>query len=629
MSYSDESAIPWHKADEGDVHTHVMPYVAEVERTQSYLFERFYRLAALYDPYFAYRSGDGFGDAGNLSGRGGDNVSENVIASNVDTVTAIVAATEVRPRFMTDGASWSAQRNAKHLGWYAEGLAKLLGIHDAAVAAFKDAALKGTGLVKVYVDWASKKIKVERVLVDDIIVDEGEVRTGSPRQMHQRVFVDRDELKAAFPKHADAIEAQDETQDTGSWSYLWAEYRAVRRSQSVLIESWHLPIGKYGSDNYQPGRHTICIHGHDLLDEEWHKPRFPFARMVWTERASGWYGIGGGERIAGHQRRVNKLNWQTDRQQDQLAVPTTFVRLADANLAVKTTTRAGSVVPYKAELPQTVIPQAVSPETYARLEKVKAGAFEEFGVSQVAATARKPAGLDSGVALREYRDMTTQRWSRQEKAFESIVLDLFWLGVDAAKDLGKDAPRVYRFTRFGEKQVDWSKVDMEELKVQIAAASMLSRTPAGRMQLVLEFAQAGMISQDEARRLSGHPDLEAALSRYTAALEDIERCIEEALDGHVLVPEPFQDLKMGIWRYSAALLKANGDGAPEEILEILRQWISQAAYILSLGYDAADVQPEGTTPTYEQTQAQSSPNFAMPQSALAAELAGPSAGAIG
>jgi hypothetical protein len=35
----------------------------------------------------------------------------------------------------------------------------------------------------------------------------------------------------------------------------------------------------------------------------------------------------------------------------------------------------------------------------------------------------KPAGIDSGVALREYKDQTTQRFAQQEKSFEQLVLD--------------------------------------------------------------------------------------------------------------------------------------------------------------------------------------------------------------
>jgi len=562
----------------------VISYVGEVERQQSFIFERFYKLAALYDPYFAHQSGWGGTEPDRNRGFGpsiGD-VSENVIASNVDTVRAIVAASEVRARFLTDDGDWTTQRNARHLEWYAEGLAKLLDLHSVSVSAFFDAALKGTGLAKAYAD-QSGQIVVERVLVDDIIVDESECRSGAmPRQLHHRVFVDKQSLVAEFPDNEREIEgAAGRSVLSSASGRMWAGYRPFQSEQVVLIESWRLPIGKPGKRGYVAGRHTMCIPGADLLDEPWEKPRFPFARMLWTERASGWYGIGGAERIAGHQRRINKMNWQVDRQLDQLAVPTTYVRMADAALTVKTTNRAGSVVPYKADVPVTVIPPAVSPETYRRQEVVRDSSYEEFGVSRLAATAKKPSGLDSGIALREYRDMTTQRFAQQEKAFEKFFIDLTWLVLDVARDLGNEAPTVIRRSRFGARKIEWKKLEMDDLRVQIAAASTVGRTPAGRMQLALEWAQAGVISMDEFRRLSQQPDLARSMSLYTAALEDIERSIEEILDGGWVVPEPYQNLKMGVWRFQQEYLKSRGDGAPEEVLENLRQWIVQAAHILA------------------------------------------------
>ena len=563
----------WYRADKGEVHGRVLEYVGEIERVQSDIYDRFLKLAVLYDPHC--RSGGGW-----FRTQDGQ-VTENVIASNCDAIAGTIAATEVRARFMTDDGDWSTQRTARHLEWYAEGLSKQLGIDDACRRAFHDGALKGTGVVKVFTD-GFDEIRCERVMVDDIIVDEGECRGGKPRQMHQRVFAGRESLKAEFPEFEIEIERSQSGPSGGAttWRY-WADYRPIERDELVCIESWYLPIGKPDTERYKPGRHTIVIDGCDLVDEEWHKPHFPFAIFKWTERPDGWYGIGGAERIAGHQRALNKINWQTDRQLDQLAVPTTYVRLADANLAVKTTNRLGTIASYKAEIPKTVIPPAVSGETYKRHDDIKSSSFEEFGQSRMAASAMKPAGIDSGVALREYKDQTTQRFASQEKGHEQLKLDAVWLAIDCAKDLGSKAPTIVRRSKHGPKKIPWSKVDMGEVRVQIAAASTLARTPAGRIQLALEWAQAGVISQDEARRLMRHPDTERSMSLHTAALEDIERCIEEMLDGEIQVPEPYQNLKLGVWRVQQAYLKARDDGAPEDLLENLRQWLTQAAWMVS------------------------------------------------
>lgn len=580
-------AIRWQDAAKGEVSKHVFEYVSSVESSQTDIYERFLRCACLYDPYDRGNSGD-LGLGSNRWGGPDTQVSENVCAANVDTVAAIISRAQPRARFMTDDGDWTTQRTARRLEWYAEGLGKQLEVGAKTQRGFKDGAIFGTGLLKIYADPVSSKVVVERVLVDEIVVDEGECKFSPPRQMHQRRLVDRDVLKARWPEKADVIDRA-QTQEcsigSGSWRW-WAGYRPVESNQIIVIESWQLPIGK------NPGRHTVCVDGAELEDEEWTKEFFPFAVFRWSDRTSGWYGIGLVERIAGHQRTLNKLNWQIDRQLDQHAVPTTYVPMGDIGIQVKTTNRLGTIAGYRVAKPETIIPPAVSGETYKRAESIKASSFEESGVSRLAAASMKPAGLESAVALREYKDTTTERFAIQEQAYERFFLDTVWLAIDAAKDLGKDAPTIVRKSRAGTKRLKWADVDMGEVRVQMAAASSLARTPAGRTQTVVEWAQAGVISQDEARRLLQHPDLERAMSLYTAALEDIERCIEDILDGDMLTPEPFQNLKMGIWRFQMAYLKAEGDGASEEILELLRTWIVQASHILLM----ATQQPEMPAP---------------------------------
>jgi Uri superfamily endonuclease len=342
-------------------------------------------------------------------------ITENVIASNVDTVTAAIATTEVRARFMTDDGDWETQRTARHLEWYAEGVSKLHDVDAKCALAFgQGAAVRGTGLI--YVGIEDGKLCVEHVLADDIVVDERECRSGSmPKQMHRRRLVDKDDLIARYPEFAEQIERA--VTSRGAMS-TWAGYRPVESNQVVVVYSWIRPLGN------RKGRYTVCIDGQDLDDKEWTDDGFPFAKIVWAERVGGWYGIGLAERIKGHQRVLNRSNWHIDRLVERDAIPTTYVRRADAKLAVQSINRLGTIAVVNGEPPVTVAGPAVHPELYRRQETVKASASQESGVSQMAQHGTKPAGLDSGVALREYRDQTTQRFATQEKAYERLKLDV-------------------------------------------------------------------------------------------------------------------------------------------------------------------------------------------------------------
>lgn len=554
----------WWEAEDGKVHASVKQHLIDVETNQSDLFSRLEKLAFLYDPC----SLSGLDDSKRSQ------VTENVCASNVDSITAQVTMNEVRARLMTDDADWSTQRRARHLEWYSDGLSKKLKLRAVAGRQFKESAIKGVGCGFVYADKHGKCIIAEHVLVDDVIVDNREVRTSSqlPRQIHLRRVMDRDDLKARFP------DSEDEIENASGISPFDSDID-LHTNDVITVWSWKRPIGVKGAKGYKPGCFAITIADCDLLVEPYEKNHFPISRLAWEERETGWYAIGLIERIAGHQRAINKLNWQEDRQIDQHAVPTTYCDWVDRNMTVKSIGRGGTIIPVKGRTPETVIPKAVGADQKSRRFELKESAFEETGNNRLMATGMKPGGIDSGVGLREYRDQSSQRNAKQEKAFENCVLELHWLALDAAKDLGNDAPIIVSKAKRGVNKIKWSEVDMGEVEVQLAAASTLSKTPAGRVQLALEWAQAGVISQDEARRLMRHPDTERSMSLYTAALEDIERCIETVLDGEHLVPEPYQNLKMGIWRFQQAYLKACDDAVPEGLKEALRDWIVQAAWL--------------------------------------------------
>lgn len=562
------TAARWHKAEKGEVHEYVIAHAEEIERNQARIYDRIWALGCMYDPYQE--------DEDEETRR---RVSENLIASNVDTITAIAASTEIRPRFTTNGAPWKERRKAKRLAGYSEGLTKAFPIHQEGTQAFKGSALKGSGFVKVTKDQG--KLCIQDVIVDDVLVDEREARYGRPRQFHQRVYINRDDAIDRYSDFEEEIE--NALPDLPGQDRHFAGL-PLADDQIVLLESWYLP----SPDGKREGRHTVCIHGATLLDEPWTKDYFPFARIVWSERRPGYFGIGGGERISGHQERLDKYNWQLDRWLDRLAMPTTYVHQSDASLAVKTRNAAGGIAPYKGQEPKTVWPPAMSPDMLLRRNDIKDSGYEEFGTSRLTANAKKPSGIESGTALREYRDATTQRFALQEKAFEQLILDIVWLALDVCRELGNKAPVVYAPSR--RKRFKWSEVDMEVVRTQLQAANNLPTTPAGRRQLVVELAQGGIIPTDEARRLLGPldpQDLESALSPHTAAIDFVDWQIEEILDGNIKSPEPAQDLQIAVWRAQQVYMREVTEECPEEVCEALRSFYTQAAWVLAKKEEAA------------------------------------------
>jgi hypothetical protein len=428
----------WYELKKGEAHGGVFDYVQEVERAQIDVYERFAQLAYLYDPSDR-EARDLLPPRGRASPD--QQVSENVVARNVDSALAQVAMTDIRSRYVTVDGDWAQQRLARHLEWYVDGLVKRYKRADRCRRALKDCILKGPGFVRVDIDWAFKRITVDRVQPSDVIVDEAECRSSEqPRQMHYRKFVSRQRMRTRYPKEATAIDAAQRGR-SGFWNN-WAGYRPIDRDELVAIESWYLPDGEEGDSYYEPGRHTICLDGVTLLDEEWSDPDFPIERVIYSDSNSGYYGIGGGYRVMGHQFEINRINWQSDQARNLRAFPTTFIRPVDAQIAIKSTNRMGTFAIYKGDLPKTVIPPAVSDEHTNRRLELKASSFEEFGQGRLQATGMKPAGLDSGAALREYKDQASGNFAPVEKAWEALNVNIDLRMIRCCKKLGKDAPTV-------------------------------------------------------------------------------------------------------------------------------------------------------------------------------------------
>jgi hypothetical protein len=575
----------WWTTAKHEAHGAVFSLVRELDRAQFDTFNRFRQLESLYDttPRATQRVRG--------AQRGIGRMHENVVASNVDALSAQVGTNEVRSVFDTDGADWSTQRRAKHLEWYIEGVAKLQRVPQKARYTFKaGACMKGNAVMKVWGDKFSR-LRVESVMIDDIVVNELELRNGDPLHLHYRTTVDRDELKALYPKFKRQIEhAQG---GLGQWQ-TWAGWRPIQRNEILVIESWRLPIGVKDHEDYVAGRHTVVIDGTTLLDEDYHEDFYPFAFHRFSRPTNGWYGIGLAERISGIQLALNRRNLQNERKLDHGAFPTTWVSSADAALASQqvnvSQNTLGTVSVYRGSTPPTTVqPPTVSPEELRDADRLSAKAGEVSGVNRMLSQGVKPAGIETGVALREVRDTSTQRFAEPEKDFENYVLDIHWLILHVCKQLGDKAPTITRRSRLGERKIKWSDVDMKEVRVWISAASTLSRTRAGREQTVIEWAQAGIISQDTAKRLMGHPDLEREMSLYTAAIENADECIEEIADGGTVTPEPFMNLKMLVWRGQQQYLNwmPSRIQCPESVLENLRSMIVNAAWMDSKAQQGA------------------------------------------
>lgn len=496
-----------------------------------------------------------------------DRVSFNVIQSVVDTVTAKLGKSRPRPLFLTNGGDYRQQRRAKGLNAFVDGLFYENETHRLGVTALRDAAVWGDGILHVFAHGG--RVRHERVLPVELYVDDVEAQYGKPRQLHRVKLVDRQVLAEAFPEHAGVILSANaaRTEDTSRGNV--ADVLLVR-------ESWHLPSGPDADD----GAHCISIDGQLLTDlEPWPHEFFPFARLQWSPRLFGYWGQGLAEQLMNIQLEINKLLWTIQRSFHLGASFKVLIENGSKIVREHINNDIGSIINYTGTPPAYVVPPMVPNEVFGHLQMLIAKAYEQAGISQLSAGSMKPAGLNSGRALREMVDIESDRFVTVGRQYEQFFLDVARLSIATVKELAADGE--YEVTTPGRgsiARVKWADVDLadDEYVMQCFPVSSLPNDPAGRLQTVQEYAQAGFLSPRQARRLLDFPDLEQVESLANAAEQYLVEVLDAIVDSGVYTaPEPFDDLALARELALEYYARGKTTGVEEERLELLRRFLAQ------------------------------------------------------
>jgi hypothetical protein len=523
-----------------------------------------------------------------------DRVTFNVIRMAIDTLGAKIAKNRPKATFVTDGGDWHLQQRAKGLDKFCQGVAYQACLPTKNRAVFRDACIMDIGATKFYRDPSNpKRICADRVLPIELYSDEADGLYGEPRQLFQVRGIPREVLKEQHPDMVDLLERSEQprVEMPGMNGKTLSDY-------ALVVEAWHLPSGPNAKD----GRHVIAVSNAVLLDEEWTRDEFPFAFFRWSERPFGFWGQGVAEQLEGVQLSINKKLKAVNAMLHLLSVPRVYVEETSDVVTATLNNEIGAIVKYRGQPPQVVATNAVPPELWDSIERDKARAFELVGVSQLSVASKKPAGLDSGAALREYNDTEAERFVLVGQAWEDYHLEqakqIIALAKEIAAEDGDDFDVTVE-TRGSLEVLKWKEVQLEDdaYVLKMMPTSSLPTTPAARQQTVMDWMQAGWIDPREARRLMDMPDLEASNNAEFAAAEDIENCIADILEsGTYQTPEPYQDLVYGVKRFQSAYLRAKRMNVPEKRRGLLLRWMDEASAMLQQAQTAA-MPPPGAAPS--------------------------------
>jgi hypothetical protein len=236
-------------------------------------------------------------------------------------------------------------------------------------------------------------------------------------------------------------------------------------------------------------------------------------------------------------------------------------------------------------------------QVFQHLWRLRDAAYQISGISQLSASGTKPAGIESGVALRTLNDFETQRFALLSRDWEEFYINVTRRSVKLAKSVYRGGSGEVKWADRGTvKAIKWSDVNLEEdsYVLRIYPANMLPQTPSGKLATVGEMMERGLITPDIGKSLLDFPDIEKFANLANVALEDLIKIFDSIWeDEDYLAPTPEMHLELGVKLATSYYLKAHMDNAPQQIRDAYVRWIEEAKDLMA---PPPEMGPEGAMP---------------------------------
>ncbi len=506
-------------------------------------------------------------------------IAHNVLATAIDALGAEVTTTKPRPLCQTLGGNFRERRKARLHTHYYDAKFHLERVRYKTFQAVRDACVPGLGIVQVYRKYphmakqGKDEVGIRRIFPLNFVIDDTNCLDEPPRQCYLKHSMDKRHSMKKWAKHAKAIE------QSRAPRYTWKRTAKGKDNRVEIIESWSLPSYPGAKD----GKHIICCENAVLFEEEWDCEFFPFAFLRAVPPQHGFWGEKIIMRGETSQYELNKLLRRVQQSMHVHAVPRVFMPRQAGIVKGQVRNNVGIVIEYDGNQPPLFLtPQSIGSDVYEHIRLLESWIFKELGVSELSATSRKPAGLDSGVALRSYNDVQSQRWLHLERSFEEMYVRIaelleYFEGKIADDYSGHMVGATHReFLQ----TMKWSdiRLDRTKIAIRVQAASALPNTPAGKLSALEDMVRNQVITPEEFVMMSDMPDLEAIRNMKLAPREYFEDLFDKFLDGEEKFrqPEPHMNFMLGREVAGLKLAQAEMEGASQEEMRPVRNWIRQS-----------------------------------------------------
>lgn len=517
--------------------------------------------------------------------------SVGLVQETIETLTSRIGKNRPWVTITTNAGSYKQRRRGKLLSRYIDGLFYENGIFDLLPDVFRDMLTWGLGVVHTYEE--DGKICSERVIPDELRVDNADAIMGRPRSIHRVKFVPKARLIAQYPDHRDEILAS-----SGAYPGILAGGSQLLGFEqfAVVTESHHLPSAPGKKD----GRHTVIVGANLVLsDDQKFDGDFPYAFLRGYPTGTGFWPQGVVEQAVPYIARLSRLNRTIGDAITRVGAPK-WVVPKGANVAPAALSNKVAVqVEYTGPTPPACItPPAISAQVLAERDWWVAAYRSRVGTSQSLIQGTNPLGAGaSGSALDAIGDQSEGRFQYLGQRLEECVVHIAKNMLALATSL---KPKVMSPGRRGVKLIDWeaAALDLSEAVLQAWPISSLPSTPAGRIKRAKELLDIGQITRDDYARVIGQQDVEAITDPLEAGRDAIEMCLDSICEDDVyLAPEKYMPLDLALSLATARYCRERALGAPDEILDDLSRFIDD---VVKLGKPPAQQQPGPELPATAQ-----------------------------
>lgn len=499
-------------------------------------------------------------------------VSFNLTAAIIDTLSAKLASIQATPQAVTNKGNVKGRKLAEDLNFILKGLYHKYDLSHLINQAYKDAMINRAGYLKVIKE--DDEIRIDRVYVDEIIVDPADGYYNNPYKLIHRKSIPLHIMFKKYPQFRKEIEG---CQVTEVRQYNTRNYTPC----IAVAETWC-------KNSYVPnGRHTISIETADLVDEDWDKDYFPILKCDYSEPIVGWMGQSIVDELDPIQKEIDRILMTMQAIMKIVSVPRVFV---DTNSQVNKnhmTNKVGIIVEYDGK--QGVAPiihngAAMPPELPQQLQFLIEQGYARVGLTTMDTQGQQKTGTgnQSGEALKTMTDIKSERWQLLQHNYEQSHVKLANI---ILKELQGTNIKLSALDRhIGLKEITTKKIPKTDTSyvLKMFPVSSLPDSIPDLIDSVTQMLQLGVIQPSQVPDLFKMPDLDSYVSMQSAPRKLIDKKIEEMLDGgKYWNPEPYHDLDYALGcalqHYSWGQLNDESD----KVLSLLRRFINDVKSLIA------------------------------------------------